>query len=44
MRLDRYEIPHCIVSLAKLSFGLYRDYTRFEQSNLQLSFYDETLL
>ena len=38
MRRDRYETPHCSVSLKKLSFGYYRDYTRFEPGKLQLSF------
>ena len=43
-RPDRYETPHCSVSLAKLSFRFYRDYIRFEPSKLQLSSYGETLL
>ena len=42
-RLDRYERPHCIVSLVILSFGFYPNYTRFAPGKLQLSSYGATL-
>ena len=42
-RPECYETPHCSVSLAKLSFEFYRDYTRFKTSKLQLSSYGQTL-
>ena len=41
-RPDRYERPHCSVSLVILSSGFYPDYTRFELGKLQLSFYGAT--
>ena len=39
---DRYERPHCSVSLVILSSGFYPDNTRFAPGNLQLSSYGAT--
>ena len=43
-RPDRYERPHCSVSLVILLFNFYHDYRRFALGKLQLSSYGATLL